>query len=268
MRNINLPQLFEQNIVADSILIGAATFKIYRDLARPHDKKNRVGAYPQQVMEDIPVPFRVGKVILANTFLEYKERNNITRQSGKVQFYNVSASISNFTNDKKAIAANNIMTVDMSSRFLNKTPLKVTWLFYLLHPNGRFDVKGSFGAIDATMLNRLTEPMGPVRIKSGRINRAEFNLHGHDYGIDGTVRILYDDLKVAMLEKDKRSKQLDKKSLLSFVANILIINSNPKKKDAPRVVQVHLDRDISRSILNFSWKTLLKGIRETVGLKK
>lgn len=268
LQNINMLQLFEEDLVADSMLIGSASFKIYRDLARPRDKKNRVGSYPQQAIQDIPVSFRVRKVILSNGFLEYKERNHITRQSGKVQFYSLYGNISNFTNDKKAIAANNVMTVDMSARFLNKTPLKVSWLFYLLNPKGRFDVKGTLGAIDATLLNPLTEPMGPASIKRGKVNGVEFNLQGHDYGIDGNVKMLYEDLKVTMLEKDKQTKEIEKKGLLSFIANIVIKNSNPKKNEEPRIMQVHLDRDTNRSIFFMSWKVILKGLKETVGIKK
>jgi hypothetical protein len=268
LQNINLQQLFEEEIVADSMLIGAATFKIYRDLIIPRDKKNRVGSYPQQVIQDIPVSFRVGKVILSNGFLEYKERNHITRQSGKVQFYNLYAGISNFTNKKKAIAVNNVMTVDISSGFLNKTPMKVSWRFYLLNPKGRFDVRGSMGAIEASLLNPLTEPMGPARIKKGKINGTEFNLQGHDYGMDGTVKFLYEDLTVTVLEKDKGVMKLDKKTLKSFIANIAIKNSNPKRNEDVRIIQVHLDRDTNRSIYYLVWKTLFKGLKETVGLKQ
>jgi hypothetical protein len=268
LQNINLSQLFEEKIIADSMLIGSATFKIYRDLIRPRDKKNRVGTYPQQVIQQIPVSFRVGKVIASNTFIEYKERSHITRQSGKVQFYNVHANISNFTNDKKAIAANNVMTVDMNARFLNKTPMKVTWLLYLLNPKGRFDVKGSIGAIDGPILNQLIEPMGPASIKRGWINGAEFNLQGHDYGMDGTVKFLYEDLRVTVLQKEKGVMKLDKKGLLSFLANIVIKNSNPKKNEEPRIAQVHLDRDLNHSIFFLCWKTVFKGLKETAGVNK
>jgi hypothetical protein len=260
--------LFEENLVADSILIGAATFKIYRDLAMPRDKKNRVGYYPQQVIQTIPVSFRVGKVILSNGFLEYKERNRITRQSGKVQFYSVYANINNFTNDKEAIAVNNVMTIDISSSLLNKTPLKVSWLFYLLHPKGRFDLKGSIGAIDATLLNPLTEPMGHASIKKGKINGVEFNFQGYDYSMDGTMKMQYENLKVTVLEKNKGTNELDKKSFTSFLANIMIKNSNPKKNEDVRVVQVHYDRNINCSIFNLVWKTMFKGIKETVGINK
>jgi hypothetical protein len=61
------------------------------------------------------------------------------------------------------------------------------------------------------------------------INGAEFNLQGHDYGMDGAVKFLYEDLTVTVLEKDKGVKELDKKSLLTFLANIAIKNSNPKR---------------------------------------
>ena len=160
------------------------------------------------------------------------------------------------------------MTAVISSQFLNKTPLRVTWQFYLLDPQGRFDVKGSVGAIDATLLNPLAEPMGPASIKKGRINGTEFNLRGHDYGMDGTVKFLYEDLTVTVLEKDKGVKELDKKSLKTFIANIAIKNSNPKKNQDVRVMQVHFDRDMNRSIFHLAWKTLFKGLRETAGLKQ
>lgn len=266
MKNINMAQFFEQNLVADSMLISTANLKIYCDLSLPHEKKNRVGTYPHQVIEKIPIPFRVRKVILSNAFLEYKERNHITRQSDKVQFYKIYASISNFTNEKKAIAVNNIMTADICSRFLNRTPLKVTWLFYLLHPKGRFDVKGSVGPIEGALLNSFAEPMGSISIRKGRINIASFNLQGNDDRMDGNVKILYEDLKVAMLKKDIGSKERHTKPMLNFMANIFIINSNPKKNEEPRVVQVHLDRDPNKSIFYFSWRTLLKGIKETMGI--
>ena len=268
MQNINLQQLFEDHIVADNILISGARLKIYRDLAIPRDKKNRVGAYPHQLMQTIPVIFRVEKIIVTNGFIEYKERHNISRQAGKIQYYHVNASISNFTNDKKAIAVNNVMTVEMNTRFLDKSPLHVNGQFYLLHPKGRFDLKGTFGAMDATLLNPIIERTGLTHIKSGMINGAEFNIQGNDYVADGTVKMLYENLKVAALEKKKGSSQLDKKGFSSFIVNIIIKNSNPKKNEEVLVEQVHLDRNPNSSFFNFSWKTIFKGLKETVGIKE
>lgn len=269
IRNVDMQQLFNENVIADSIIAGATSIKIYRDLSIVRDKKNRVGTYPHQSIGKIPVSIQVKKLILANTFVEYKEKSKITGQSGKVQFHDVYATITNLTNDKDAIKKNNIMTADISTKFLNKAQMKAVWEFYLLHPRGRFDIKGTLKNIAAKDVNVLTEPMGPAKMEDGQINSLQFNFEGNDYGTDGTVKMLYENLKLSILEKDKDSKKLDKKGLASFVANIIIKNNNPpNKKDEPRVVSVHFDRDTNRSIFHLVWKSIFKGVKETVGIKK
>jgi len=117
--------------------------------------------------------------------------------------------------------------------------------------------------------NSITEPMGPATMEDGRLTNLQFMLAGNDYGITGTVKMLYDDLKISLLERDKGSKELDKKALATFAANIIIKKSNPPgKKDAPRVINVQMERDTNRSIFYFVWKSLFKGIKETAGIKK
>ena len=81
--------------------------------------------------------------------------------------------------------------------------------------------------------------------------------------------MLYDDLKISVPERDKESKELDKKPLATIAANIIIKNSNPKRKDdKPRVIAVQMDRNTNRSIFYLVWKSLFKGIKETAGIKK
>ena len=266
LSGVDIQRLQDEYLEAETMTIGGSSFKIYRDLARPRDKKNRVGQYPHQVIDDIPLRFTIRKVNIRNSFIEYKERNQITRQPGKVQFYNVNGTITNFTNDKRA--ANKVMRAVINSSFLNKTPLKTTWAFYLFHPKGRFDVAGTIGTIDGQALNALAEPMGPATIEEGRFNGMTFDLRGNNYSMDGNVKMLYEDLDIALLEKDKGATKTDKKFLTSLVANFIIKKSNPKGDDEVRVQQVHLSRDVNRSLFNLCWKAIFKGIQGTVGIKQ
>ena len=105
------------------------------------------------------------------------------------------------------------MTAQINSRFLNKTPFTSTWTFYLSGANGRFDVTGKLGPIDAQQLNELTEPMGPATIKQGQLDGMDFTLSGSDHWMRGKIKLLYKDLKVALREKDKGAKKTDKKFL-------------------------------------------------------
>lgn len=265
LKNLDYFPLLEEKVNADSMLIRSANFKIYRDLNIPRDNKNRVGDYPHQALQKLPVDIDIRKVILANAFIEYKERNNITKNAGKVQFYDVYATITNLTNNKASIHKNNLMTLVSRSRFLNKTPFNVNWQFRLLDPDGRFSIKGNLGPIDAKELNALTEPMGPARIQKGEIKGLSFDFNGTDHSMEGTMTLLYNNLKIAALEKDKGAKEWDKKSLTSFFANLLIKNSNLPKGDKPaRKTSVTNERDPNRSIFNLGWKTIFKGIMETV----
>ena len=264
---LDIDRLFNEYIEATTMTISNSTVKIYRDLARPRDKKNRVGQYPHQVLDDFPVRFNIHKVNVRNSFVEYKERSHITRQSGKVQFHNVDGVITNFTNDKKV--KNKVMKAFVNSSFLNRTSLKTNWTFYLFDPQGRFDVSGAVGAIDGGSLNQLAEPMGPATIKQGQLNKLTFDMKGNNHSMNGNVTMLYNDLKVALLEKDKGEVELDKKFLGSLVANFVIKNSNPKDDDDDvRVEQVHLVRNTNRSLFNLCWKTIFKGIQGTVGIKQ
>ena len=269
LQNVNFQQLLNEMLFVENILVNSASFKIYRDLSIPRDKKNRVGRYPHQLLEKIPLPLQAGKLVISNGFIEYKERNKITGQAGKVQFHGVQATLTNLTNDPNAVRQNNVMTAAINSLFLNTARLKTNWKFYLQHPKGRFDLKGSMAAIEGEKVNPLIEPMAPARIEKGQINNVNFDLSGTNHSIDGDVVMLYNDLKVSLLEKDKGSKELDKKSLGSFIANIAIKNDNPSSKnEQPRTAKVHLERDPNRSIFYLAWKAIFKGIKESAGIKK
>lgn len=267
-RNTNFHQLIDENIVADSLVIGHASFKVYRDLAIPRDNRNRVGSYPQQVFMKIPINVSIGKLLINNSFIEYKERNHITRKSGKVQFFNTYAELDNVTNIKDSLRKNGLMKVYVSSKFLNSTPIRSTWSFYPDNSNGRFAVSGTVGSIESKNINQLAEPMGPAKIEEGTLDKLQFNLHGSNYNMNGTVTMLYSDLKVALLEKDKNSNEMDKKDFTSLFANIIIKNNNPSGNKDPRKATITNQRDVNRSLFNLTWKTLFKGMKETIGVKK
>lgn len=196
---INFQELFNEHIIADSVTIGRVVYNIYRDLNIKRDKKNRLGTYPHQALAKLKLPIQVSRVLIRNSFIEYKERGVITKQSGKVQFNNVNVTLANVTNDSALLRRNGIMTMDFSARLLNKAPLRTNWKFYLNDKHGKFTVSGNLGRLaHAKDLNVLTEPMGPARIEDGEVKSLDFNFSGDDYRMNGTVKMLYEDLRVAV----------------------------------------------------------------------
>ena len=267
LKNTDLNQLSDEMIQADTLVIGSASFKIYRDRNFPEDKKSKVGAYPQQLIQKIPFQIEIKKAIVKNANIVYKEKSSVTHQSGKVQFGNLSAYISNITNRKESIADNNQMVVDMQGYLLNKIPLSSKWIFYLGNPDGKFNLSGKGGGTDAAIFNVLTIPMGPAQFKTGHINSLEFNLAGTNHQMDGNVKLLYDDIHVSMLKKEEDSVHFKKRRMMSLFANMKIKNFNPEKDKSPRIAGVHYRRDIHKSIFNLVWKSIFEGIQEIGGIK-
>jgi hypothetical protein len=267
LRNADFFRLTDEYLKADSLLIGSASLKIYRDRNRPPDTEDKVGDYPHQLIQRLPIQLDINKAFVRNADIEYTEKSSITHQAGKVQLWNSSAYISNITNRKETIATNNIMVVDMQSRLLNKIPISATWTFYLGNGDGKFHIKGKTGGADATLLNPLTVPMGPVELTSGHINSLGFDLAGTNYHMTGDLRLLYDDLHIAVLKKDDDSVHFKKRKVTSLLANMKIRNKNPEKDEAPRISRINYKRNVQASIFNLVWKSLFTGVEETIGTK-
>ncbi len=267
LENINRQSMMQKIIEADNLIINKSSFKIYRDLSYPRDTLSRLGKYPQQMLVKIPVQFLLRKITFVKSFIEYKEKNPKSDSAGKVQFYDVQATMNNVTNISKEIKKNNESVLVFNSKFLNKAAIHAKLIMFLNNPKGKFSIAGNIGAMDATALNPLTKPMGLAKIESGKINSVDFNFMGNDSATDGKLTILYDDMKVSLLKKNDEENKYTKKFLPSLFASALIKKSNPEKNQPPRVADVHFKRNMNKSFFNLLWKSIFTGIKESAGMK-
>lgn len=264
--NTDIGQLLEGNLIADSLRIEKSMFKIYRDLSYPRKNDSKVGNYPHQLLSNAPMDVALKNVVIRNAYIEYKEKNPKSDSSGSVSFHNAQATLYNVTNLDEDIARNPICRLDFHCNFLGQAPVDAYLSMYLKHPQGKFAIKGTLNATEATVFNKLTRPMGLASIEKGKLNRLDFDLAGYDYSASGTVRMLYEDLKVSILEKDEGDNELKKKGLISFIANIVIKDANPLKNKSVRIAHVKNERDVQKSFFNLIWKTIFVGVKESVGI--
>ncbi len=266
VRHLNLPRLMQTDLVADSVVIAEVLLKVFRDRSYPGDKLNRVGQFPQQLLMKMPLLTTVNRVIVRDAFIEYKEKNPKSDYSGKVQFEHASAVISNISNDPLRIKSNNQCKLSFNASFLGMAPMHADITMFLGNPRGKFLFSGSMKKFDASKLNELIEPMGLARIEKGQVNSVQFNFSGHNYGSDGKLTLLYEDLKLTLLKKDSADNQLEKKKLASFVANLIVKNANPLRKQPVRVAEVHYVRDTNKSFFNLMWKSVFTGVKQSAGM--
>ncbi|HEY8894330.1 MAG TPA: hypothetical protein VIM79_05930 [Niastella sp.] len=263
-KQVNVQEILNGNLIANELIVKNAQFKIFRDKSYPAKKESKIGHYPHQELLKIPIDVALKKIVVQSGSIEYKEKNPQTAKSGVVVFDNVSASLLNVTNLKDK---SGIMTVNFSTRFLNKVPLTARLQFYMKNKNGRFTVNGSMKSTDATIFNPLSKPMALVEINSGTIQSLDFNFICDDYRAKGIIQLLYNDLKIKILKQEETgTSDYKPKKLFSFLANTMIPDANPLKNKPVRIVTVNHTRDTQRSMFNLIWKAIFEGAQKTVGI--
>jgi hypothetical protein len=265
LKNIDMKNLLDKKIFASDLTVANTSLKIYHDLTKPLSRKSKVGNYPPQMLKKVNVPVNISNATLSNVFIRYKEYEKISDSSGVVTFENSNLHIANITNVDSVIHKNNATTVSFNSSILGEIPAKGQFIFYLTGNGGNFAVNGHVSGFDALVLNKVAVPMALMRLNTGTINGIDFNFKGNDSSAHGDFVMKYDKLKVDVLKKDKDSKEIVKDGLKSLLTNLIVKNNNPDNGDL-REKDPAYDRDIHRSFFNLVWKTILMGMKETLGL--
>lgn len=235
--------------------------KIYRDRTVAEDLSSKVGKYPHQMLKDIKFPFSIKKLSIKNGMVAYSEKSNVSKQTGQVFFKNINGTVSNITNIGDLIGKNNLLVLDATASFMGISQTHTVWKLPLNSSNGAFDVSGTAGGFNATSLNPLIEPLGMASIKTGQVNKLDFNVTGTDLNAKGSATVLYSDLKIEILRADTADTK--RKNLQSLLANALMKNSNPQN-GVTRSGEINYERDISKSFFNLLWKSIYSAVKKTV----
>ena len=265
LNNIELTGIDTRLLIIQRKLEAAAAtlqpgLKVYRDRTIAPDLTNKVGKYPQQLLQTIKFPFSIKKMIVKNGSVSYTEKGELSKKRGTVFFKNIQGTILNVTNIKELINQNNLLTLDANASFMGLSKIHSVWKMPLNSPNGAFEVTGEGAAFSGPALNPMTEPLGMASIKSGNINSLTFKMTGNDYMVKGTSTLLYDHLNVELLKKD--STELKKKGFMSLLTNALIKDANPKN-GVTRNGEISFQRDVTKSFFNLVWKGIFSGIKQT-----
>jgi hypothetical protein len=127
---------------------------------------------------------------------------------------------------------------------------------------GNFQLDAQMGALNAVMLNPLTEPMALAKLDRGKINGLRYHMNATNTHAKGRLTLRYDDLSVKLLKKDDNKNKYKTKLFPTLAAGLIIKKSNPQNGETRRV-DVDYTRDIHRSIFNLMWKSLYSGIKKT-----
>lgn len=264
-KKMNVKLFFERNwFLAEQLKINSLIISAYRDKNdwREFTKPKSV----QQLVKNIPFYTRIGSIQIADGTVTYEEVAEGSDKPGKLLFTDLNVKIAGFTNDTSVINKKPVLDVSATGTLMNNGTLRAQYLFPLNTDELVFDCSGSLTSMDMTSINPILEPNARVSIKKGTIDSMIFSFHATDRAAKGTMKLIYHNLKIELINKEKKESGAFKDAI-SFLAHRLFIKEqNPSKNKAIRITEINYERDPSRFIFNYTWKSVLSGIKPAVGI--
>lgn len=263
---INPDRWFVQHeLSGKTIDVDQVNMLIYRDKRKPVNP-SAYPPLPQQVVRQIELPFYFDSLRLTNSNFVYSEQVADIPEPGRVSFEKTSAQLYPFTNLKQAQQTRPDMTLEAQSNLMGVSKLKAKFRFDMNSPVNRFDAKGSLSPFDMTAMNPMTENGASISVRSGQLQRFDFEFSGDSLVANGKLHFLYEDLKISILAH--RNGNTKEARFLSFLANALVLRSNSPRSKAWLADDIHYRRDPNKSTLNYWWKSVFSGAKNTFGVKE
>jgi hypothetical protein len=129
-------------------------------------------------------------------------------------------------------------------------------------------INAQLGAFDLELINSILIANAYVKVRSGRINSADWSFIANDRDALGSMEIFYNDLNLELLDERTLQTGRGKKGILTFVLNTFAVRSNnPRKFLKVKVTsKIYYPRDPERFIFNYWWKATVTGLKGSVGL--
>jgi hypothetical protein len=249
----------------NSLNIGTAsidhlTFTDYKDKQLPFNA-GVIKPLPVNMIKMIPQKLSIDTVLLNNANVEYTEFNNKTMKAGIIP-------VTRMTVRLLTVKNYNINPLD-SLRIQATGYLMDTIWMRLRVKESYIDSLGGFlmtlrvKPADMTVLNAALIPLASIKLESGFLDTLTMRAVGREYLSLGEMQMYYHDLKIRFLKNGEETKKTFINSIISFLANSLIIKKNNKS----RTGKVFFIRKRDKSAINYLIKIAMSGMASSAGVK-
>lgn len=231
--------------------INEADFSIYRNKLLPDDPSVR--PLYSQIIRNLGVKIQLDTLQLKNSQIVYEEQTKPDRPPATLKFSNVNSTIRNLTNIGMDSPDFPKTKIDIEADFMNESPLKLNWEFFVNDLQDDFRAYGDLGTMPASAVNPFLRPARNIELE-GTIRSLYYNIYGDEENATGDMRMRFEDFKVEILEKD----EADKKEFLSGIVNLFL--NNDATQDDLEVTDIKVERNKTASFWNYLWMAIRDGL--------
>jgi hypothetical protein len=250
------------NFISNYLEVGVMDMKIFRDKRKEFKHVNKPSL--QEIIGSYPGILKIDSIALSEGRVTYKEHAEKANEAGYVSFHKITARIYNMTNDPLYIRENPLFSLKSNGLLMGYGFISVSLEAKLVDSSHVFWLTGTLSSMEANELNPILEKNAFVSVKTGKIGKMSFNLTANSKRADGKMTLLYHELDIAVINNVTDETTAFKERVISFIANKMIMNSNPLQGEKAREGIISFERDSEKSFVNYSFKSVLSGVTSSL----
>jgi len=263
VHNFSAPDFIKSgNITSSYIEIGEAELDIFRDKRKvfPHIQKPTF----QDIIYNYQGALNIDSIGILGGNIVYSEHADEAIEKGSVSFTEIDARIYKITNDTIFKTEKAYLGLKANALFMGKGKLTVLLKARIFDSQNTFAVNGRLTGMDASEINPILAKIAFVSITAGRINGLSFSFSANNTMATGSLRLLYDELKFEIMNKQTGETTALVEQVKSLIANLIVLESNPIPGEEVRTGIIEYERDPEKFLFNYIVKAILTGIKSSI----
>ncbi|MEI7897122.1 MAG: hypothetical protein WCJ26_08805 [bacterium] len=248
----------DRQLSVSKVKIAGLKFTDYRDKRLPPET-NLHPFMPGRMLDAVKFPVCIDTIAVTDGFASYEEQNGA--EPGRIFFDLINASLTGFCTP--------FVSVDIHStaRLMGVAPVDARMHFYVGHPRDSFTVRAAIEKFDLTAINPMLSKLLPASVKRGTATSTDiFAINGNNRKATGRMSFRYENLAITLYPTGPGTWNKVEPQVLSAVANFVLADGNPNDDDKLKTGMICFERDTTKGFFNFLWKSVLSGIKSSVGV--
>jgi len=244
------------------IEIGEVDLDVFRDKRK--EFRHVVKPTFQDLIYNYPGKLNIDSINIVQGKIIYTEHAEEANEPGWISFEALNAQLYNISND--TIYKTDIAWFELkaSAMLMGKGEFDVLLKARLFDRQNTFSVYGTVYQMEGSELNPMVEKNAFVFITSGKIDKMSFNFTADNTKSTGDMTLLYKDLNLAVKNKRTDDTTAIIERVVSILANIKVMDSNPLPGGEVRLGVIEYERDPEKFLFNYCVKSILSGITTSI----
>ncbi len=240
-------------------------FDVLVNKDKPRRDDSTSPPWPNELLAGIAAVLQVDSLNVMNGRVKYGERFAVGARAALITVDSLHMLVEGIANHGDPAA---LLVIRAEGKFMEAGTLALRMSIPIASGEPTFHYSGSLSGMDLCALDVFLETAEQVRIKSGVLQEAAFEINVASGCASGSVRAVYRDFTLAAINRQTGSEKGIPDAVASFIANTFTIHGTnvPDKSGSLRAGNVKYARKRDDSFLQFSWFALRSGVRDVVGL--